>query len=98
MKKNEGGRERAASGPRQGRKNQRSPSGWASLANLFHIEHFRAMQILRAPTDLGPHKSAIKQIFPDTAPQPKPQAHTKEQTDGRKSKMIARIRSSEAKR
>ena len=39
-----------------------------------------------------------KQIFPDTAPQPKHQAHIKEQTDGRKSKTIVRIQSSEAKR
>ena len=43
-----GGRERAASGPRQGRKNPRSPSDWANLAKIFHIEHFRAMQILRS--------------------------------------------------
>ena len=93
-----GGRERAASGPRQGRKNQRSPSDWASLAKIFHIEHFRAMQILRSPTDLDGRKFDTKQIFPDTAPQPKPQAHIKEQTDERISQTIFGIQSCEAKR
>ena len=95
---NDGGRERAASGPRQGRKNQRSSSDWASLAKIFHIEHFRAMQILRSPTGLGRHKFDTKQIFPDTAPQPKPQAHIKEQTDGRIPQTIVRIQSYDRKR
>ena len=93
-----GGRERAASGPRQGRKNQRSPSDWASLAKIFHIEHFRAMQILRSPTDLDLKKSDMKQIFPDTTPQPKCQAHIKAQTDGRISQTIVRIQNYDRKR
>ena len=56
------------------------------------------MQILRSRTDLNAKKSDIKQIFPDTAPQPKPPAHIKEQTDERISQTILRIQSNQAKR
>ena len=56
------------------------------------------MQILRPRTDLGPHKFDTKQIFPDTARQPQPPAHIKEQTDGRISQTIVRIQSNQATR
>ena len=56
------------------------------------------MQSSHSRTDLGLKKSGMKQIFPDTAPQPKPPAHVKEQTDERISQTIVRIQSSEAKR
>ena len=56
------------------------------------------MQILRSRTDLARQKFDGKQIFPDTAPQPKPPAHIKEQTDERISQTIFRIQSNQAKR
>ena len=40
----------------------------------------------------------VKQIFPDTARQPQPPAHIKEQTDERISQTIVRIQSNQAKR
>ena len=56
------------------------------------------MQILRPRTDLGLRKFDVKQIFPDTARQPQPPAHIKEQTDERISQTIVRIQSNQAKR
>ena len=56
------------------------------------------MQFLRSRTDLDGRKFDVKQIFPDTARQPKPPPHTKEQTDGRISQTIFRIQSNQAKR
>ena len=56
------------------------------------------MQILRSRTDLGRRKFDVKQMFPDTAPQPQPPTHIKEQTDGRISQTIVKIQSREAKR
>ena len=56
------------------------------------------MQKSRSRTDLAPQKSGIKQIIRATARQPKPPTHIKEQTDGRKSKTIVRIQSSDHKR
>ena len=56
------------------------------------------MQILHSQTDLGVHKFDVKQIFPDTARQPQPPAHIKEQTDERISQTIVRIQSNQAKR
>ena len=56
------------------------------------------MQILRSQTDLSAKKSGMKQIFPDTARQPQPPAHFKEQTDGRISQTIVRIQSNQATR
>ena len=56
------------------------------------------MQISRSRTDLSAKISDIKQIFPDTARQPKPPAHIKEQTGGRISQTIVRIQSNQAKR
>ena len=56
------------------------------------------MQILRSRTDLSLKKYGMNQIFPDTARQPKPPAHIKEQTDERISQTIVKIQSSQAKR
>ena len=56
------------------------------------------MQFLRSRTDLDRRKFDVKQIFPDTARQPKPPANIKEQTDGRISQTIFRIQSNQAKR
>ena len=56
------------------------------------------MQILRPRTDLDVKKSGMKQIFPDTARQPQPPAHTKEQTDELISRTIDRIQSNQATR
>ena len=56
------------------------------------------MQVLRSRTDLGVHKFDVKQMSLDTARQPKPPAHTKEQTDERISQTIVRIQSNQAKR
>ena len=56
------------------------------------------MQLLRPRTDLELHKFDTKQIFPDTARQPQPRAHIKEQTDERISQTIVRIQSNQAKR
>ena len=56
------------------------------------------MHFLRSRTDLGLHKFDVKQIFPDTARQPQPPAHIKEQTDGRISQTILRTQSNQAKR
>ena len=56
------------------------------------------MQIPHSRTDLGVKKSDTKQIFPDTAPQPKPPANIKEQTDERISQTIFSIPSNQAKR
>ena len=56
------------------------------------------MQILRSRTDLGLKKSGMKQILPDTARQPQPPAHIKEQTDERISQTIVWIQSNQAKR
>ena len=56
------------------------------------------MQILRSQTDLSAKKSGMKQIVPDTARQPQPPAHIKEQTDERISQTIVRIQSNQAKR
>ena len=56
------------------------------------------MQIPHSRTDLGVQKSGVKQIFPDTARQPQPPAHIKEQTDGRISQTIFRIQNNQAKR
>ena len=55
------------------------------------------MQILPSPTDLDPRKFDPKQICPDTAPQPKHQAHIKKETDERISQTIFGIQSCEAK-
>ena len=62
------------------------------------FEHSRGMQILRSLTDLSPKKTGMKQIFPDTARQPRPPAHIKEQTDERISQTIVRIQTNQAKR
>ena len=56
------------------------------------------MQFLRSRTDLDRRNFDVKQILPDTAPQPKPPAHLKEQADGRISQTILRIHSNQAKR
>ena len=56
------------------------------------------MQILRPRTDLDLQKFGVKQMFPDTARQPQPPAHIKEQTDERISQTIVRIQSNQAKR
>ena len=56
------------------------------------------MQIPQSRTDLDPRKFDVKQIFPDTARQPQPPVHIKEQTDERISQTIARIQSNQAKR
>ena len=56
------------------------------------------MQFLRSRTDLDPRKFDVKQIFPDTARQPQPPAHIKEQTDERIPQTIFRIQSNQAKR
>ena len=56
------------------------------------------MQKLRPRTDLDATNFDMKQIFPDTARQPQPPAHIKEQTDERISQTIVRMQSNEAKR
>ena len=53
---------------------------------------------MRPRTDLVGRKFDMKQIFPDTARQPKAPPHIKEQTDGRISQTIFRIQSNQAKR
>ena len=88
---NEGRRERAASGPRRGPMFRCSSTEKAVPAKIVHVEHFPFMQKSRPPTDLDPKES--KQIFPDTAPQQKTQAHTTEQTAGRTSQTIFKIHS-----
>ena len=93
-----GGRERAASGPRQGRIFRASSSGNAGPAKISSFQRLRAMHVLRSQTDLGLQKCGVKQIFPDTARQPRPPTNNKEQTDGRISQTIFRIQSNQAKR
>ena len=56
------------------------------------------MQFLRSRTDLGRRKFDVKQIVTDSARQPQPPAHIKEQTDERISQTIFRIQSNQAKR
>ena len=92
------GRERAASGPRQGRKIGANSSEKPVAAKISPFQLLRGMLFLRSRTDLVVQKSGAKQIFPDTARQPKPPAHIKEQTDGRISQTIVMIQSNQAKR
>ena len=56
------------------------------------------MQILRSRTDLDATNFGVKQMFPDTARQPRPPAHIKEQADERISQTIVGIQSNQAKR
>ena len=84
--------------PRQGRFCRRCSSERAVPAKILPFEHSRGIHILRSRTDLAPHKFDVKQIFPDTARQPQPPAHIKEQTDERISQTIVRIQSNQAKR
>ena len=56
------------------------------------------MQMLPSRTDLGAPFVGMKQMFPNTARQPQPPAHIKEQTDEQKSQTIVRTQSNEAKR
>ena len=67
-------------------------------AKRLHFEDFPTMQKSRPRTDLDGRKFDVKQIFWSTARQPKPPAHIKEQTDGRISKTIVGIQSSDHKR
>ena len=75
----------------------------ACVDSARDFRHFRTRHETtprKAPTnlDLGRRKFDVKQIFPDTARQPKVPAHIKEQTDGRISQTIFRIQSNQAKR
>ena len=94
----ERGRERAASGPRQGRIFRASSSEKATPVKNSSFLRLRAMQLLRSRTDLDLRKFDIKQICPDTARQPQPPAQIKEQTDERISQTIFTIQSNQTKR